>query len=433
MGLGLSVLANGGRKSWLPWRSQATGVQPLAEAIVAAIDDPALRSLAGIHPGGNCTEVFLHPAAENLELTPAGSGIVCSAKTSTCGPGYHAWVVELLERAGKSLGLEWTAAGEEYGDETGYWTERSLEKLQHEMAGWLHQVAKMVLQHSDEATDLMINMPLGFPTLDDDIHHFAITPTGPRTREWFELAAQSPADALRLAPGFFPWWNRGQDGDFWRGLGLVLAWGNLTWTIPQDEDQAASYRLAQQAFRRAQEAGASGLPLDEMAEIEALLAADDDTPLPQPDDHPARIGYRRRRLQRPLTGNWHVTLPGYYYRQEEDDGSTTVYWYGDRTLRGSSLSVTRRDGRLAQPLEMIGELEPPGDPAGETFDERHSDPPGWAVIERAEDDDGEFWNLSGRTGAPSELCFVTISYHDQADRDWALQTWRSVRHRPPAA
>jgi hypothetical protein len=82
---------------------------------------------------------------------------------------------------------------------------------------------------------------------------------------------------------------------------------------------------------------------------------------------------------------------------------------------------------------MIGEIEPPEDPAGETFDERHSDPPGWAVIERAEDDDGEYWNLSGRTGAPSELCFVTISYHDQADRDWALQTWRSVRHRPPAA
>ena len=27
----------------------------------------------------------------------------------------------------------------------------------------------------------------------------------------------------------------------------------------------------------------------------------------------------------------------------------------------------------------------------------------------------------------------TAEPHDQADRDWALQTWRSVRHRPPAA
>jgi hypothetical protein len=418
----------------LPWGGQAAGPQQLAEAIVAAIEDPTLRSVAGLHPGSECTEVFLHPVAENLELTlDRRGGIICSAKTSTCGPGYHAWVVELLERAGKNLGLAWTVSGEEFGDETGYWTERSHEKLQDEMVEWLHEVAKLVLQKTaaEEFTDLMINMPLEFPTPKDDSHHFAITPMGPRTREWFELVAQSHSDARRLAPAFFPWWNRGTDGDFWRGLGLVLAWGNLTWTIPQDDEQTASYRLAQTAFRRAQQAGASGLPLEEMAEIDALLTADDDTPLPLPDRHPTRIGYRRRKVERPLTGNWHVTLPGYYYWQEEDDGRMKVYWYGDRTLRGSSITVERRDGRAADPLELIGEIEPPTDPTGETFDERHSDPPRWAVLERAEDDDAaEYWSLSGRTGAPGELCFVTISFYDEADRDWALATWRSVVHRP---
>jgi hypothetical protein len=428
VGLGLQVHAAPSRKSCWPWSRNQGDAQALAEAIVAAIDEPALRGLAGIHPSPQCTEVFLHPAAENLQLEPDGrGGIVCSAKTSTCGPGFHAFVVDLLERAGQKLGLAWTAAGDRFSDETGYWTERSLEKVQHEMAGWLHSVSAVVLEQTD-VSNLAINMPFGFPMPHDDTSHFALTPMGPRTREWFELAAQSHADAARLAPAFFPWWNRGLTGDFWRGLGLVMAWGNLTWTIPQDDEERASYQLVQHAFRRAREAGASGLPTQEMAEIDSLLAMDEDAPLPVPDRDPERIGYRRWRLDRPLTGHWLVALPGYYFKGEENDGQTTVFWYGDRTVRGSSLAFERRDGRIAPAAEMVADLESPAD--AEVLDERQGDPPGWAVIERKVEDGEVQWELIGRTGAPNEICLTSIYFADKSDRQWAVETWRSIFRRP---
>jgi hypothetical protein len=404
-------------------------VNELAEAVVAAIEDPLLRSLADIHSGPQCTEVFLHPAAENLQLEPdRGGGVVCSAKTSTCGPGFHIHLVELLERAGEKLGLKWTASGNRYQDETGYWTERSLERLQREMAGWLRRVAAMVIEQTD-ATGLMINMSLGFP-LPNSSDHFALTPMGPRTREWFELAAKSDEDALRLAPSFFPWWDSGCTGDFWRGLGLVMSWCDLTWTIRQDDGERTNYEVVRQAFRKAEQAGARGLPQEEIAEIDALLRANENTPLPQPDSRVSGIGYRRWRLQLPLTGHWFVALPGYYFTADEDDGQTTVYWYGDRTVRGSSLTLSRADGGVASAAELVADLEAPADPQVEVVDDRHSDPPGWAVIELSHDGERAHWALTGRTGAPNEICLTSIYFSDRSDRQWAIDTWRSVFRRP---
>jgi hypothetical protein len=431
MGLGLYVRAARLRKSW--WKRLGSDddlAESLARQVVSAIDEPVLRDLAGVHPADSGLEVYLHPAAERLELIRDGVAVICSAKTSTCGPGYHAYVVELLQRAGSKVGIDWTLDGD-YGDETGYWTDRSFERLQEQMAGWLHAVSGSIVKHAAEYQNLMINMPLGFPTLADGGKHTIITPIEPRTAEWFELAARSREEALRLAPGFFPWWNHGQDGEFWRGLGLVWAWGNLSWSPPTSDEERATYQLVLTAFQRAAAAGAGGLPNDEIDEVASLLAADEDTDLPPADSFPMRIGYRRRRLRRPLTGRWQVTLPGYFYHGEENDGGTVVYWYGDRTVRGSSFTVTRRDGRAATAAEMVANMTPPENPDAEVIDERASDPPGWATVEWKDDENGCYWELTGQTGAVNDLCLTTICYEDEADREWAVNTWRTVS-RPPA-
>lgn len=430
MGIGLHILAPRPRKSW--WKRSAGGdlAETLAEQIMSAIDEPALRDLASTYRNEDGVTIALHPAAEHLELLTHPRGVVCSVKTSTCGPGFHAYVVELLERAGATANVEWIVEGDEFGDETGYWTERSLERLKQQMAGWLHAVSRSIVEHAGEYENLMINMPIGFPLPADGGRHAVITPIGPRTGEWFEIAAQSPDEALRLAPGFFPWWNRGIDGEFWRGLGLVLAWCNLSWAPPIDDEGRRWYRLTLEAFQRAAAAGVSGLPKDEVEEIESLLSADEAAELPLPDAFPTRVGYRRRLLHRPLTGHWRVSLPGYFYDGEEDDGGTVVYWYGDRTVRGSSITVARRDGLVASAAEMVADPTAPENPHAEVIDERTSDPPGWATLEWKDDESGAYWELTGQTGAPNELCLMTIVFDDEGDRDWAVSTWRSVSRLP---
>jgi hypothetical protein len=424
MGLGLYLSGRPTRSAAISGRELSL---KLAEAICATIDDPVLRALAAIHDTENDVEIYLHPSAENVELLEGPENtVICSAKTSTCGPGYHAWLVERLERAASITSLEWSTIGEGIGDEIGYWSHRSFDLLQHEMAAWLHQIAGIVNQNRDYE-NLRINMPLGFPALAEETGYFVVTPIGPFSRERFELAAESLENSLQLASRFFPWWGHGHDGDFWRGLGLTLAWSTLTWSSPKDESQRATYELVLTSLNRARDLGSVGLPNDEMAEIGALLN-DSDEPVSPPDEFPQRIGYRRRPLRRPLTGEWMASVPGYFYDDEEDDGNTVVYWFNDRTVRGSSLTVSRRDGKIAPPLEMVGSIKVPRDPAAEIFDQRNSDPPRWAVIERRSNEDGEYWMLSGHIGAINELCLCTICYSDEGDRDWAIKTWQSVSH-----
>ena len=79
---------------------------------------------------------------------------------------------------------------------------------------------------------------------------------------------------------------------------------------------------------------------------------------------------------------------------------------------------------------MVADLEPSSDPSAEILDERQSDPPGWALIERKAEDGSPHWELTGRTGAPNEMCLTTIYYPDPSDRQWAIETWRSIIRRP---
>src|SRR5687767_9591483 len=72
--------------------------------------------------------VTLHPCEETVSFEYANGNLICSAKTNSVGPGYHAYLVELLEKVGTELQIPWTwnlEEGEDYYlDETDYYSHR---------------------------------------------------------------------------------------------------------------------------------------------------------------------------------------------------------------------------------------------------------------------------------------------------------------------
>ncbi len=347
---------------------------------------------------------------------------MCSAKTSTAGPGYHAFLVDWLAGLQAAQRFDWRADGEDEGDETDYWTHHDFQRVQEEMCHLLARICEVVNQKDDsgrcEPGGLMLGMPLGFPHIVGQAD--AISNLGFWSRAWFDavLAGSQPIEA---ASRFFPWWNRDMDAEFWKRMGLVLSWVEVPWHAPADDDERQTCELALGCFSRARKLDPSiELPDDDVNELAQLLAGDDEMQTPRPDG----VGFYRREMTRALTGGWKLRLPGYYYANLEDDDTTQVYWWKGRTVRGSSFSFKRKDGAEGPATEILREDEP-ADPTLTFADERHA---GRASVERkSSDEDGEYWLLSGRMVTEGSLCHVTICYDDDTDSNWAADCWRSLR------
>ena len=67
-------------------------------------------------------EINLYPGEEPAILTLEGERLTLSEKTSSAGPGYHAWLIDLVDAVSAKLKLEWQWSHPEgdTGDETGF-------------------------------------------------------------------------------------------------------------------------------------------------------------------------------------------------------------------------------------------------------------------------------------------------------------------------
>ena len=73
------------------------------------------------------------------------NGKLCiSAKTNSAGPGYHAYLIDILD----GLGVKPTSVE----DEAGYYETRDYTALQNEMAHWLKVVGSMVVDAIDKGS-----------------------------------------------------------------------------------------------------------------------------------------------------------------------------------------------------------------------------------------------------------------------------------------
>ena len=126
MGLGLLIDASIPPRGWRKRQPSAIDfLTRLEEACRDAVSDQLLRRFVHVTP---CSEadggidVRLHPGAAAVEFRIEADRVTAIATTTPAGPGYHAFVVDWLDRVGERVQLEWCwddhGGGE--GDECGY-------------------------------------------------------------------------------------------------------------------------------------------------------------------------------------------------------------------------------------------------------------------------------------------------------------------------
>lgn len=394
----------------------------LAAALLEALPDPIWRELVDVERDGPALAVSLHPAEEAVRFQVEGDRLSVSARTNSAGPGYHAFLHDLLDRAGEACGLVWDPP-EDLGSAA---AAGDIEALQDEAATWLKAVAERLGELTRKGyRALGVSLPEGTSLVDEPR---VASPLGLWEPSWFEETAAAEGEALRRrAAEFFPWWREGMSAEVWARAGLTIAWVDLPWRAPRDDAETRRYQQARLCFARARTLDPEiALPPGLEDEVRAQLDARG-KPLQPPA--PEGVGFRRRLLRWELAGGWSIELPGYYTSAIERGGETKLIWFPGRTVRVSTFSMRVPDGS-APPAEHL--LRKVGDDEGPvaTFQRGHLR--GQAVFLAEEEEDGQrFYTLQGEVAAPGEVCVVTVSFSDPQDRDWAIQTWSSVFHPGP--
>jgi len=362
----------------------------------------------------------LHPCEEPVEFTWQDTYIICSAKTNSVGPGYHACLVELIEKMGEAIDITWDwGLGEEtndYQDETGYYKNRNFKQLQEEMLQWMKALCKTF---SDEGgTQYMIAFPAGYPRMKRD--YFAVSPLQMWTKEWFRDVAFLEADQLNKAGSeFFIWWNKQADAEFYRRTGIAVMNIDCPWHFPIDEKETNIFALIDACFEQAKKKDVTiELPEEDWIAVNQFLNE------PEADLPETKYGYRKEIMTFDLAGRWSIDLPGHFYYSVED--ATEVYDDSVRTVRSQSYSLAEKeksDEAFAETF-FAGEIS-----NGAESLRSETAITGKAIIYYHIDSEAgeEYWILQGVKVTNNQFLLSTICYPTDEDKDWAIQTWNSVR------
>ena len=412
MGLGFRAVADlPSGPQWGGRGSPELFVQNLIDRTPARLGDGDHASLVGWSSVPQGVEFLLHPAEEPFELRLEGDQLFAQGKTSSAGPGYHAFLIDWLERIAAEEGFSWTWSdpAREVEDETGYAIDRDFEKLQGEMASWLAKVAEYLLTNEAEfdASPFALAMPVGFSWMGEA---FALSSLGTWSRDFFVRAVEGDAGTLEAGAQYFPWWSKERDATFWRNCGNIFAWTDVPWRAPQGDEEKRVFEVTDRCWSRARTLDPSvEIPEAEWAELRACLS---DHPPHRPA--PTGIGFRRGLLTKPLTGGWGIDVPGWFLESTEKEGSTLLFWDKTRTVRATTFS-----------LDWDG---PPPVPEGE-LQLSEEDRTGYAEIVAVAGEDEDYWQLQGEMRSAKSLCVITIAFQSEEERGWATETWKSLRWR----
>jgi hypothetical protein len=378
----------------------------------------------------------LHPCAEDVELVVREPGrVVVSAKTSTVGPGYHAYLCDLMQRLGGALAIDWDGPGDgsDTGDETGYFDTGDLRALEDEFLQWMGGVVRIVTEGlTRDYQWMMISMAIG--------HHYRhhgplVTPLGPRDLHWLEAVAED----LNRGIDLFPWWLAGIGASFYRGRALTRMWRDVRWRAPLTEDEGRLLVDVHLDLARAHRLDPSlEYPWREwrelMDDIEGhfgyveMAGADVEAEVRRraslaPADAPL-IGYRRRPVRVDLTDGWSIEIPGEMTEEWDDDGLWTARDTG-RAVFFKSYRLSKDDGSKPATREILDGLTLP---EGRRIEHRKEDMIGRAALVAPDRGDDDGWRLAGHNVVDGGLAVCNVLFRDPDARDWAIATWRSLEN-----
>jgi len=378
--------------------------------------------------------VACHPAVPPAELRlGAGGRLRVVARTTPAGPGYHAHLCGLLRQFAAEFGATWVA--DDANDPTGFFTDTNRPACERAFDAWLAAECRRALA---ARTPVAIGLPDAHGFTDPDL---VLTPLGPRSRLWLEAAAANPAAGRDV----FAWWSPGTDAVFYRNRALCRLWCDFPWRPPLTEaegeltdqianDLASAYKLDP----------AGDLPWREWLEVLDAIENDEEGHTVSPSDEELGervaqrafesdadgppIGYRRRPVRTPVGSGWTIVVPGDFAHELGEDRTWTG-WNATRTVWFHAVGYTKPDGTRPGPEESVAvgrRSLPDGDAVpGVT----RPGVRGEAVFgETTDEDERRVWRLSGVTAADGQLVVCHVYSESAADRDWAVETWHSLRH-----
>jgi hypothetical protein len=381
--------------------------------------------------------VTLHPICPAVEIRIGRSGKVrLTATTTPAGPGYHQYLCNLLNYFAKEFHLTWIA--DDCTDPTDYFSTHNraateayfLKSLAAECATKPRQIGL--------PSHLLYRYPAD-----------VLTPIGPRSHDWARDVAANP----QLGKEFFAWWSPEVDASFYRNRALSRMWCHFPWRPPLCEAEGElTDQIANDLTTAFKLDPSAELPWFEWLELLATIEADAKGeqlcvtptnpllsvelwkrtgPVPSlPPEH--RIGYRRHLVRTCLDAGWSIEVPG-DFAQEWDRERNWTAWNANRTVWFRRVGFTKPDGSQPTSLELL-ELGLRSLPEGEHLPKLEvDDAHGTAVFGPTEEDGRTIWRLSGMAGATGHLVVCNIYCQSRDDRDWAIQTWQSLRHCPPSA
>ncbi|HTQ86653.1 MAG TPA: hypothetical protein VMI93_10615 [Candidatus Solibacter sp.] len=370
----------------------------------------------------------LHPAAEEIELSLISpQHLVASANTSTVGPGYHAFLTSFLKEWAQEFHATWEPADEssiDYGDDTGYFFSADEERLCREMTAWLRALAGSFFEGSipADAPGVALCMPMD---VQFESEHMAITPLGPRDRDWlYEIA-----HGADVGSNFFAWRKIGFNADYHLGRALAHMWSNVRWRPPVGESERNVLRDVSESLRSSYRLDPTlHYPWAEWKQILEFLDADREE-IGLVNAHvsePSAIGYRRRSVRVILPGGWRMRIPGSF--SEFEAGQEGDYyaidppreiWFTSFRFSADSPSATFESGRQQIKADFTDHLL-----EGDDF-------VAGAKIQQKQRDSGEkYYVLSSSNIAPSQRAVCTILFSEPEQEKWALDTWRSIQAPP---
>lgn len=346
MGLGFSFKATIPSRRFSGIFAKETNWKAVIEStIIQMAENHGVEFL--IPPSGSAGQIAAHYCEEWLDFERGDGVIVLSGRTSTCGPGYHAFMIDVIDQLKKTYKLEF-AEDDENLDETDYFSHRNFPDLQQQHANWLKAVASGVLGNArDGADNQMISLPIDAIVPIGSAGKI-LTPRGPiELKVLKQIEVASNPVLLDLAAGWFPWWDRSPSALDWVRTAKTLMWVDVPWHVPAGENETHLVSAAVKCCKLAKSADpAVDLPANEVRELEFFLTnGSPNSTRPSPEG----IGYRRGQCTRYVGSGWSCEVPGYWYEFQDDDNWGLTF--GGQEMWVSSYTVERNTD-VDKPLEL---------------------------------------------------------------------------------
>lgn len=374
----------------------------------------ARRTLPG---GGARLAVRLHPAAPDLVLEAADSGLVtATAETSPVGPGYHRFVGRVLDRLGLELSIAWTR--DHPAAELTFWERPAVERAYLAWLGPTLVAARAAVRAGERRIHVGLPTDTRFGT-----DGAVTTALGPRDGEWLEAAVGDP----RVAVDVTPWWADATDGRYLLNRALCLMWRDVRWRPPVADGEAdlldEIHRLLARAFPIE-----PGLPYPwhAWAELVAIRGIRDGMAR-QVTDRAAAVpppatplGYRRDPVTISHAG-WALEIPGTFAERR-----TAEEWWGGGSGRSITLAAVETGGERG-PLSASAFLDQVASDLGADGLTHHLG----SVLGRArmttDTSSGvEVGVVEGYAAVTGSGAAIRILFDDPEDWRWALDTWRAL-------